>query len=46
MTEYVLNRRHGYGKKPRRPLLELNEKEGEVLMEQFREMFALEDEYA
>lgn len=45
-TEYVLHKRHGYGISPRRPMLALRKEEGEDLMSQFAQMFALEAEYA
>ncbi|KAI0144709.1 putative dihydrodipicolinate synthase [Pestalotiopsis sp. NC0098] len=44
--KYVLHKRHGYGISPRRPMLALGKEEGEDLMSQFAQMFALEAEYA
>jgi 4-hydroxy-2-oxoglutarate aldolase len=44
--EFILNRMHGYGTAPRRPLLPLGEKEGDNLLRQFREMLDLEEMYS
>ncbi|ORY56912.1 putative dihydrodipicolinate synthase [Pseudomassariella vexata] len=44
--KYVLNKLHGHGPHPRRPLLPLGSGEGEELMVLFGEMFELEAEYA
>jgi 4-hydroxy-2-oxoglutarate aldolase len=44
-VEYVLNKLHGFGIAPRRPLLPLDDEEGEKLMASFAEMIALENEY-
>ncbi|KAK6073850.1 hypothetical protein SCUP234_07033 [Seiridium cupressi] len=43
--KYVLNKLYGYGVSPRKPLLPLKSKDGEKLMEQFKEMLDLEAEY-
>ncbi|KAK9424994.1 putative Dihydrodipicolinate synthase [Seiridium unicorne] len=43
--KYVLNKLYGYGVSPRKPLLSLKSKDGEKLMEQFKEMLDLEAEY-
>ena len=45
MTEYALNKLHGYGVAPRKPLLPLKESEGEAFMDILREMVELEAEY-
>ena len=45
MTEYAMNKLHGYGIAPRKPLLPLKESEGEKFMEILREMINLEAEY-
>ncbi|RAK98735.1 dihydrodipicolinate synthase family protein [Aspergillus ibericus CBS 121593] len=42
--KYVLNKMHGYGKDPRRPLLPLGEKKGEEFMGALGELLALERE--
>ncbi|KAJ5728795.1 dihydrodipicolinate synthase [Penicillium malachiteum] len=43
--KYVLNKMHGYGIAPRKPLLPLNESEGEKFMEVLKEMLELENEF-
>ncbi|KAH8895326.1 putative dihydrodipicolinate synthase [Thozetella sp. PMI_491] len=43
--KYVLNKLHGYGSAPRRPLLPLKEDDGEKLMAEFKEMLELEVAY-
>jgi 4-hydroxy-2-oxoglutarate aldolase len=45
MTEFALNKLHGYGVAPRKPLLPLKESEGEAFMDILREMIDLEAEY-
>ncbi|KAJ5716991.1 hypothetical protein N7488_002637 [Penicillium malachiteum] len=43
--KYALNKMHGYGIAPRKPLLPLNESEGEKFMEVLKEMLELENEF-
>ncbi|KAH8698689.1 putative dihydrodipicolinate synthase [Talaromyces proteolyticus] len=42
--KYALNKIHGYGVAPRRPLLPFNETDGDTFMETLRELFELEAE--
>lgn len=44
-AEYALNKLHGYGVAPRKPLLPLKKLEGEAFMDILREMIDLEAEY-
>ncbi|PQE06262.1 Aldolase-type TIM barrel protein [Rutstroemia sp. NJR-2017a BBW] len=44
--KYVLNKVHGYGAAPRRPLLPLKEAEGEVFMNALKDVLELEAELA
>ncbi|KAJ5724575.1 dihydrodipicolinate synthase [Penicillium malachiteum] len=43
--KYALNKIHGYGIAPRKPLLPLNETEGEKFMEVLKEMLQVENEF-
>ncbi|EEA20038.1 hypothetical protein EYB25_007572 [Talaromyces marneffei] len=43
--KYALNKLHGYGVAPRKPLLPLKESEGQAFMDILREMIDLEAEY-
>ncbi|GAM41904.1 dihydrodipicolinate synthase [Talaromyces pinophilus] len=43
--KFALNKLHGYGVAPRKPLLPLKESEGEAFMDILREMIDLEAEY-
>ena len=45
MTEYALNKLHGYGIAPRKPLLPLKVPEGEAFMKILGDMIDLEAEY-